>query len=711
MKKIKGILLLIVSFITIFTTLFTNKAYAKAPNFTKEEQKWVKEHKAETFKVGIDPYSGTEYFIYDKVDKGYMQPLLKIISDDLGMNFKLKVYNNWSEVYSCLQNGTIDVLCGANKTPERNKIMSFTEPILSVPYGIISKKSGNIHTIGDLDGKRVGFLKDDFVSTSLPKLYKHINYNESFYSSHEKGITALRNNKIDAFITSGGPAIYDYIYKYPDLSITSKINTINSDMTFSALKENKILINILNKEINYLRSKNLPELINSAEINYNIKIMGLTKEEETWLKEDGTAVVGIAKNYLPFDYYENGKYKGIDAEILEKISKMTGIKLKYKYDDFDVLADKLKAGTVNILNIAKTDDRTNIILYPPPFSTERDIIIGRKESKEVHDIFGLEGKRVAVIKGFWHKEVLNKNLTKVKIIDTVNIEESMKLVMEGKADYLIENPTVARYYITDLLYYDLVQRGETSSDSFLYFGISKNKPELSSIIIKIMPMLDFAELSTKGYDEVPHTPHNESYKKLVFTTISLGVILVFVVFFLIRLFKALLNEKTEKKLLEQREYLLSLDNLTEIHNRNYLMSKVLVNLNNEPFPQVLIVCDMNNLKYINDNYGHQTGDTILKLFADSLKEVFKKDDQLFRLGGDEFLILLTGVSKEEAIELIKKAKAICFEKTLILNDGTDFRLSASFGYSIRKSTLISYDELFKRADNAMYEEKKYKVKL
>lgn len=706
MKRVKRALLLLLFFVIMFSPFYSTKVKAKGPAFTKEEQKWLQAHKAETYKVGIDPYSGTEYFINDNEDKGYMQPLLKIISKDLDLNLKLEVYDNWSDVYSNLQNGTIDILCGANETPERDKIMAFTKPVLSVPYAIIAKKDGTIHTIGDIDGKNVGFLSDDFVITSLPKLYKHIIYQQSCYSSQEKGIEALRNDKIDAFITSGGPIIYDYIYKYPELSYAFKLNSINSDMTFSSLKENKMIIDILNKEISYLKGKNLSDLINKAEINYNIKVMGLSEKEKAWLKEDGTAIVGITKNYLPFDYYENGKYRGIDAEVLKEISRMTGIKLVYECNDFDTLAEKLKAGSINILNIAKTDDRVSQILYPPPFSTERDIIIGRKESKEVRDIFGLEGKRVAVIKGFWHKEVLNKNLTKVKIIETGSIEESMNLVMEGKADYLIENPTVVRYYIADLQYYDLVQRGDTSSNSFLYFGVSMNKPELSAIITKILPMLDIAELSTKGYEEVPHIAHNENNQKLILTIIALAVILTLVVLFLIKLFKDLLNEKTEKKLLEQREYLLSLDNLTQLHNRNYLMSKVLVSLKDAPFPQVLIVCDMNNLKFINDNYGHQMGDTILKMFADTLKEVFKGENQLFRLGGDEFLILLTGTSEEQAKLLIEETKAKCFEKVLVLKDNTKFTLSAAFGYSIRESNNTVYDELFKKADEAMYEDKK-----
>lgn len=692
----------------IFLLLFFSSAKAETngPIFSDDESKWLRQNNGKAFTVGIDPYSGIEYFTYDEDKKGYMEPLLKIISDDLGIDLKLKIYDSWSEVYSELQRGNIEILCGANETPERNKIMSFTKPILATPYAIIAQKDGSVHTIGDIDGKSVGFLKDDFVVDSIPQLYKRINYKTYLYNSQEKGIDALMEKRIDAFITSGGPVIYDYIYKHPELSYAFKLNTINSDMTFSSKKENKIIIDILDKELSYLKDNNLDNLINKAEVDYNIKVMGLSQKEKKWLKEDGTAIVGITKNYLPFDYYENGKYTGIDAQILKEITRKTGIKLEYVYDDFDVLAEKLKNGNINILNIAKTEDRLSQFLYSQPFGTERDIIVGRNDSKDVRDIFGLEGKKVAVIKGFWHQELLKKNLTNVKIIETQNIEESMKLVHEGKADYLIENPTVVRYYITDLQYYDLVQRGNTSADSFLYFGVSKNKPELSAIISKVLPMIDIDELSTKGYEEVPHKTNNGKYKSLIFTITGLIILLTFVLLFIIKLFNDLLNEKTEKKLLEQREYLLSIDTLTELHNRNYLISKVLINLDISPYPQVLIVCDLNNLKLINDNYGHQQGDMLLKLFADTLKEVFINKYSLFRIGGDEFLVVLTGTNEEEAKQFIKDIKKKCEEKSIKIGDNGLFNLSASLGYSVRQSSNITYEEMFRQADKAMYEDKR-----
>jgi diguanylate cyclase (GGDEF) domain len=703
--RIFSFLLIFIITIGLYPLNIFAKENSNSLNLTSEEIKWLDSNKNKFFNVGLDPYSGIEYFQYTNEYKGYMQPLLNIINNDLKINLKLTVSNSWSEIYNDLQNGKIDLLCGANETTDRDKFMSFTKSILRTPYALITKKDNDIHTIGDIDEKTVGFATNDFVIGEMKNLYKNIKYNEKTFDSTEDVIDALRNNIVQAAILSSGPSIYDYLYKYPDLSCEFRFNNLASDMTFSTLKNNKILIDILNKELTYLQKHDLNKLIDKAQIDYYLKIMDLSEAEHKWLENDGTAIMGVTKDYLPFDYYLNGDYKGINGEIINEISKMTGIKFKYVYSDFDDLLNKLKTGTVNVLNVAKTNNRISYIIYTQPYITDRDIIVGRQTEKDVLDIFGLEGKKVAVINGFWHYDLLKKNLSDVKIITTSNIKESMKLVHEGKADYLIENPSVIRYYVEDLQYYDLVQKGNTSNDSMLYFGISKNEPELASIINKTLPILEIEALARKGFEEVPHTTIN-NYNGLVFTVVALLIILFITILLVTKLVRELVKANTEKKLLKQREYLLSIDSLTELYNRNHFNSKVLETLDKLPFPQALIIADVNNLKVINDTYGHQAGDLLLITFSRILKEACPIGSQIFRMGGDEFFIVISGSNEIVAANTINLIRDFVKSRKFIFKDSIEISPSAALGYSIRYSPDISFEDLYKNADLEMYTDKK-----
>lgn len=673
---------------------------------TSQERQWLANNKNRVLTLGTDQYSGSEYFKYNGQEKGYLIALIKIINKDLGVNIKLEATKTWAEVYNGLQNGTVDILFGANETAQRDKLMAFTIPVSKSPYALIARRGGDIHTIGDIDKRTVGFLKNDIVMELLPQLYKNIKYDEKTYNSEADMVSALKSNKIDAFIASGGDAVYQYIYESPDLNYAFKLDKITSNRTFSTRKDDKILAQILDKEIKHLLNSKLPKLMGESQIEYNMKIMKLTQSEINWLKNDGKATIGITKDYLPFDYYHDGIYGGISGEIIKDIANKTGIKFNYVYDDFDTLEQKLIKGKINVLNIAKTDDRLKNILYPRAYSTQRDIIMGKIASPDVTDVFGLEGKSVAVIKGFWHNEYLKKNLVNVKIIQTDNIQESLKLVHDGKAQYLIENPSVLRFYIENMQLYDIVQKGSTSTDSYLYYGISKNKPELASIINKVIPLMDIDKLVNVGYTEVPNQSSSNKYRNLIFVIVGLALLILVAILFLFKLFKDLVNEKTKTLMLIEKEHLLYTDALTNVYNRNYYNNKVKDKLDTYEYPQTIIVSDINNLKIVNDNYGHVIGDELLKCFADTLREAFPECDLIIRMGGDEFHLILENTNEELAQNRILNIRRIISEKILTVDKNINIKMSAAFGYATRICSKQNIDTIIAFADKKMYKDKK-----
>lgn len=698
-KEIRKFILFI-----LIITLFLGIAVTSYGITPAEEEKYLRDNKERTFILGVDPCSGMEYFKYDSKEAGYIIPLMDYISKDLGIKIKVEA-RSWSEIYPDLINGKIDILFAANQTEERKKFMSFTKPVYKNPYAIITKNGSGIQTIGDIDHKRVGFLKEDYIIDRLPKLYDKINYQKFVFDDTQEGIEAVNKGTIDAFITVGGAIVYDYIYAYPELNYVFKINKINSELTLSTRKENEILACLLNREIASIKDTKLKEIIKESEIKYYRKIMKLNDAELNYLKKDGQAVVGITKDYLPFDYYSNGQYLGISGEIIKEIGNKTGIQFTYVYDDFDALYKKLKRGEIDILNVAKTEERLKYIIFPRPFSNERDIIVGRKDSLDVRDIFGLENKKVAVISEFWHKESLEKNLVNVNIIETKNIIESLKLVNDGKADYLIENPTVVRYYIDELELYDLCEKGVTTSGSYLYYGINKDKENLASIIDKVIPLLDMGELTKKGYGEIPHKESKVQEKRLIFIISGLGILLFFLVLLMFKTKKDLIEEKMKIEALNAREELLYTDTLTNLKNRNHYITKVKNKIDEQPYPQTLIIADMNNLKIVNDKYGHQLGDELLKMFSKSLHEICPKNSYLYRFGGDEFYILLFETDINYAEHLINRVREYLDINGVMIGEDTIIRASVAFGYSYRENNLKSMEEMGKEADFHMYRNK------
>lgn len=153
----------------------------------------------------------------------------------------------------------------------------------------------------------------------------------------------------------------------------------------------------------------------------------------------------------------------------------------------------------------------------------------------------------------------------------------------------------------------------------------------------------------------------------------------------------------KNKLLEK---LATEDNLTKLYNRNKLDEVLEIELNRtnrtlEPFG--IIIVDIDYFKEVNDTYGHQIGDSVLKEFAEILKEHSRKTDIVGRWGGEEFLIICPNTQLEGIINLANKLRKDIESYSFSLGE----QKTASFGVAIYKYGESIYD-LIKRADDSLY---------
>lgn len=157
------------------------------------------------------------------------------------------------------------------------------------------------------------------------------------------------------------------------------------------------------------------------------------------------------------------------------------------------------------------------------------------------------------------------------------------------------------------------------------------------------------------------------------------------------------NIEKRKHAEEEVLYLSYHDQLTGLYNRRFYEEELGRLDTNRNFPLALIMADINGLKLINDAYGHQMGDTVLKTFAAILKAECRSDEIVSRIGGDEFVILLPKTDKDDTEKIIERLftaiSSIKIEHTI---------LSVSMGFSIKHDPSEDMDVVFKRAEDAMY---------
>ncbi len=158
---------------------------------------------------------------------------------------------------------------------------------------------------------------------------------------------------------------------------------------------------------------------------------------------------------------------------------------------------------------------------------------------------------------------------------------------------------------------------------------------------------------------------------------------------------------------DELKLLASTDYMTGLYNRRYFHSiaKNIVALDmREGKESAFIMLDIDRFKYINDTYGHDIGDRVIIYLADTLKELKRESDLLFRFGGDEFLILLPNTSQEGAMHLAQKIRGYIEEQGLKIEEGKiDFTIS--LGVSVLHKSDTEIEGAIIRSDKALYNAK------
>ena len=281
------------------------RAEPSSVNLSDEERAWVAAHQQQVFSVGFDPFSGMDFFEFRGVRTGFLPDLLADMQKELGLHFSLAEVSSWDAAYRRFVEGKISLLYGANPTPEREKIMAFTRPALRNPYVVFARKDSFAQTLGDLDGRRVGFIANDYVSQQMSKEYPAIHVQVVEFEAQRQGLNALVAGEVDGFIASGGGVELEFVFDYPLLTLVAELRSITSDMTFAVLKEQAVLAGIIDKYMVQRKAK-IQDIARSARITYNRKVLRFTENELDWLVKQ--AANSVPETLPPHENIRGGQY-------------------------------------------------------------------------------------------------------------------------------------------------------------------------------------------------------------------------------------------------------------------------------------------------------------------------------------------------------------------------------------------------------------------
>jgi len=163
-----------------------------------------------------------------------------------------------------------------------------------------------------------------------------------------------------------------------------------------------------------------------------------------------------------------------------------------------------------------------------------------------------------------------------------------------------------------------------------------------------------------------------------------------------------LREKTQ-----QLEYLAKTDFLTGLNNRGcfFELSAQAISMANRASNNLVVaMLDIDHFKQVNDNYGHDIGDKVLKIFSELLTQSFRDYDIIGRIGGEEFALCLPNTDIESAYLACERFRQLIAQTDIAIQpDSTkQFSVTVSIGLTKSDGDFLSVDELLKQADHALY---------
>lgn len=630
----KKVLIILPFLIAIIAFVFVYRYYNKenhTTTLTVTEKRWVEDNSDKEFDFEIV----NDYPLYGTNGNGVIFDFINDFEENIGIEFNkisyLKTEKPTGKSYR------IKILDNNAKLTD-NDLFLFNDN-----YVVVGKTHERIVHIRDMKNLKLGVLKEDEEDVSF-YLKSGSNLSYTAYEDISKLYTALNNDVVDMVVVPNIMYL-DYTIEIDKYSINYYLTELKKQVVLTLSDSDKTLNTIIKKYYNKWKQLNYIKEYNKEYLEYYLESNSISAKERASL---------VSKNYtygyvenVPYEKKVNGHVAGIAGEYIDRISRLADINFKYKkYSSVKDLQKAIKKGEVDIYfdyyNYS-TDE------YLPTISTfvEDYVVLGNEKDKHIVSSFeSLKNKNIVMLS---NDSLYNyfKNNSGAKIKTYNNIDD---LVKNAEDRMIVVDKEIYSYYQNNkfkklkLLYNDNMMNDYK-------FMVKENNKTFYDLFNYIINTNSYYNYRNSGIENLNASILEDSTFEQVYTYVLIIIFTPLIIIGLIMLILKQKNKKKKVKTIDRHKYT---DMLTSLKNRNYLNMKMQEWEDCEIFPQAIVMVDLNNVKYVNDNYGHEEGDQLIIKAAGILVNTQLENSEIIRTDGNEFLIYLVGYNSRQINTYTKK---------------------------------------------------------
>ncbi len=676
-KKIWLITIPVAIAILVFAGLYYYFNKEDKNSFTISENRWIKDN----LTTIIDFDILNDYPVFG--EGGVFRSFINQFSDDTGFEFNIVPYLKESQITST--GYRFRVLNNQDTLTENDLLLQ--EDV----YVLMGKDKVRIDNIDELATQTIGILTSDsdeiiyYLKSASGLKYKTYDTSEALFEDYE-------NQTVDLIIIPNTMYLNktllneNYNIKYVFTELSKKIV-----LTLADNENNEKMNTIVRKYFNNWKEKYFIETYNTKLLEYYIIAAKINDKEKTEFLTKNY-IYGYVENY-PYEVKDKKSLSGIAAEYIKRVERLanTSFITFKKYNSLEELKQAIDNKEVDIYFNYYDYENSNYNSTISPF-VEKYVVISDPSNKYVVNTFeSMKSQKVSLVE---NNSIYNyfKDNSKSSLVPFENLD---KLLKESNENLIVVDKEIYNYYKNSKFkkYEVLYESAITNDYNFMVKNDSTN-----GILYELFNYI----IGTNSYYNYRNTGMNSLNLSLLEKTtfeelyiVILSIILTPLVILL--LLYVLLKKRKKVKKVKKEERRKYTDMLTSLKNRNYLNYNMKLWDESKKYPQAIIIIDLNNVKYVNDNYGHEQGDKLIIGAASILINTQLENSEIIRSDGNEFLIYLVGYSEQQISTYTKKLTKEF--KNL------PYSFGAAIGYSMIMDEIKTIDDAINEATLEMRKDK------
>lgn len=672
MKKKKSrrrlAVLVIIILIGILIFLISSvKGNTKNTKLNLSEKKWIENNKKEVVNISVV----NDIPIFSSEGEGVFFDFTDKLEKQTGLALNLISYSSDSDIQEN------DLYFEIIKQSDMSKLKDNDMIFYKDYYVLIGKAKEKISIASEIKDKKIGVLSEDLANVNYYissengisyAPYENKDQLTNALTSDEVNYIAVPKNKYLSYVLENN---YHVVYNITEMKEAYVLRTTeDADRHLKSITNKKYIEykeNYLEKEY----SKSLLELIlNKNDISEKSKADFLSKKY----------VFGYLDNE-PYTSDVNNKLIGIDSTYINSFSNITGVGITLKrYRNINSLKDALNNGKVdfapNYYNYTRLKGEYEKTISP--YNEEYVVLVHKtKTDIVVNSARSLKGVNVITTNTSLAKFLEKEAEAKVKAYD-----KASTVVNKANKNSVIvlDNNVYNKYKDNKLSNYRVIFSDKENLD----YGFMISKTNANNVFAKLfstyMEIMNYGQTNNIAWKDYTVDSKEVSY---TFIYVIAGVVVLFIIW-LFATKKIKIKKKNKRE--EAMRYI---DPLTSLKNRNYLNKNFKQWENNTIYPQSIIVINLNNLRHVNDVYGHEEGDKLLKLAANILIKNQLEQSDIIRTDGNEYLIYMVGYEKNKVVAYMRKLYKELGE--------LPYGYGATLGYSMIEDDIKTIDDAINEA--------------